>query len=121
MVINRALPRYLVSGCIALFILIGCKKDVHSLDHLLGKNELAVISELGPPEKQQVIYSTENVRLHEYQSNLYKLFPNLRGEKIKIKEFQWRKNGDNIVVWFVYRDEIGIVVDTLGWTEKVRF
>jgi len=121
MVKNRPLLPILACGFFVLFALSACKKDIYTLDQLSGKSESVVILELGRPEIQREIKLNGNTRLHEYQFNLYKVFPDSDKKEVAIKEYQWKKDSDTVVVWFAEREGAWTVVDTLGWSKTVKF
>jgi hypothetical protein len=110
-----------VCFCVSLFVLTGCRKDILTMDELVGKSETMIVKELDAPEKREVVILAAGVRLHEYQSNLYALFPKLDNQKVEIREYQWREGKYSIVIWFAERGGQWVAIDTLCWSDRVKF
>lgn len=92
-----------------------------SIKELLGKDENYVVEKYGQPKANFVFNFNRTSNLYEYQSNLYKIFPEIADEGIEVKELQWKLSGNTVAVWLVKNDKSWVIVDALMWGEDIRY
>ena len=112
--------RYIWVTFAALSVLLpGCRDSLER--ELLGKDENYVISKLGKPGSSVILKFSRSSNLHEYQSNLYKIFSDIGDSFIEVKELRWKMSDDTVVVWLKKSDSTWAVVDTLKWGKDIRY
>jgi len=82
-----------------------------------------LIEIIGNPKELDTLKLTVNKSLMEYQSDLYDIMSGMNAEDtIIVKEFYWKENDKNIVVWFI-EDERNkwVSFDNLIWTKEIEF
>lgn len=114
-----------LSLLIIAFMLNSCKDNMITTDKRINnKSERIIIEEFGTPKAEQIMKLYIGVGLYEYQSNLLKLYPNLKeNDTVLIKEMSWEmKNGGKMVIWFENEvDNSWKSVDNLKWSKKIKF
>ncbi len=106
-----------------LLIILSCNSG-SSIDKEINEaKEDVVLSKYGNPKKENTIKLTKGVKLHEYQSNLYSLYPNLTQlDTIELRELFWDlKNGEKMAIWFDKKNGVWVAVDNLKWSQDIKF
>ena len=87
-----------------------------------GTDETVVLNKYGKPQRESIIKLAKGVKLHEYQSSLYSLYPMTEIDTIELKEFFWELKGDEkMVIWLHKKDSVWIAVDNLRWSKDIKF
>lgn len=88
-----------------------------------GITEKEVLEKYGNPQKESIIKLSKGIKLHEYQSNLYSIYPNLiQTDTVEIKELFWQmKNGDKMAIWLENKERDWKVIDNLKWSKDIKF
>lgn len=112
---------------ILIFVILfnACNNNmITTNENINNKNENSIVDEFGTPKTEQIIQLYKGVNLYEYQSNLFKHYPNLEEkDTILIKEMLWElKNGEKMVIWLENQTTNDWQsFDNLKWSKKIKF
>ena len=114
------MKKLLLLTCSLIIIILVYSQS--NMDKGLVNKELSyIIHQFGKPDNDTVLVLTRNTRLYEYQSNIYKLYPNLRKDSVLVREIFWVKKEKKTVVWFAKKETEWISIDNLTWTGKIKY
>lgn len=101
-------------------ILTSCINRNKELSGLIKTKESQLVIALGKPKKVDTIFFNDEIRLLEYQSNLYNLIDlKTSNSKVLVKEMRWEKADQIIVFWLMNNeDQIWESFDFLEWNPK---
>lgn len=103
-----------------LFLAVGCTKGVKTDKNLNGKSIEFIKDKFGSPNYDKEFVLSKS--LYEYQYGLLVYYPEPDGKNIKIKELNWNKGSNNIVVWFHIIEDKWVSFDNITWNpDKVKF
>ncbi len=103
--------------------MLSCNSGIVVDKKINGATEDVVLSKYGNSKRESTIKLTKGVKLHEYQSNLYSLYPNLTQlDTVELRELFWDlKNGEKMAIWFDKKNGVWVTVDNLKWSKDIKF
>lgn len=106
-----------------LSTMLSCNSGITIDKKINGATEDVVLGQYGNPQRESTIKLTKGVKLHEYQSNLYSLYPNLTLlDTVELRELFWNlKNGEKMAIWFDKKNGVWVTVDNLKWSKDIKF
>jgi len=106
-----------------LSTMLSCNSDITIDKKINGATEDVVLGKYGNPQRESTIKLTKGVKLHEYQSNLYSLYPNLTLlDTVELRELFWNlQNGEKMAIWFDKKNGVWVTVDNLKWSKDIKF
>ncbi len=88
-----------------------------------GLTEDVILGKYGNPQRESIIRLNKGVKLHEYQTNLYNLYPNLpQLDTVELRELFWDlSNGKKMVIWLDRKNNVWVTADNLIWSGDIKF
>ncbi len=119
------MPRIMKVTLISFLLLItlSCNSGDIMDKEINGAKEEEVLSKYGNPKRESTIKLTKGVKLHEYQSSLYSLYPDLTPlDTIELRELFWDlKKGEKMAIWFDKKNGVWVTIDNLKWSKGIKF
>jgi hypothetical protein len=110
---------------IVIYLILGlsvasCHKTDSFDQELRGRTLASVVIELGTPVSS--VTFPLNTRLHEFQYGLlYTATPEEVATHVFVKQLLWPRWPGKLYVWFIYRKDKWVAVDSFYWGPGIQF